>query len=87
MMRLATEAPVNGGRNCNGPKVANFLVGEVPTRTRGVTIWVLSRRETRRNRLVCEFADYVHLGRRPYDALLYRGIELGLYLRSIGGRL
>ena len=25
-MRL-TEAPVNGGRNYNGPKVAKFLVG------------------------------------------------------------
>ena len=23
----ATEAPVNGGRNYNGPKVAKFLVG------------------------------------------------------------
>ncbi len=26
-MKLATEAPVNGGRNYNGPKVAKFLVG------------------------------------------------------------
>ncbi len=25
--KLATEAPVNGGRNYNGPKVAEFLVG------------------------------------------------------------
>ncbi|KAK7318213.1 hypothetical protein RJT34_02912 [Clitoria ternatea] len=25
----ATEAPVNGGRNYNGPKVAKFLVGEI----------------------------------------------------------
>jgi len=24
---LGTEAPVNGGRNYNGPKVAKFLVG------------------------------------------------------------
>jgi hypothetical protein len=24
---LATEAPVNGGRNYDGPKVAKFLVG------------------------------------------------------------
>eukprot|EP01040_Poterioochromonas_malhamensis_P014999 gene14999-16701_t len=24
---LATEAPVNGGHNYNGPKVAKFLVG------------------------------------------------------------
>ena len=25
--KLTTEAPVNGGRNYNGPKVAKFLVG------------------------------------------------------------
>ena len=25
--KLATEAPVNGGRNYDGPKVAEFLVG------------------------------------------------------------
>ncbi|CAL5179032.1 unnamed protein product [Lathyrus oleraceus] len=25
--KQATEAPVNGGRNYNGPKVAKFLVG------------------------------------------------------------
>ncbi len=37
------EAPVNGGRNYNGPKVAKFLVGQVPTRTKGVTIWALTQ--------------------------------------------
>ena len=37
------EAPVNGGRNYNGPKVAKFLVGQVPTCTNGVTIWALSQ--------------------------------------------
>ncbi len=26
-LKLTTEAPVNGGRNYNGPKVAKFLVG------------------------------------------------------------
>ena len=26
-VKLLTEAPVNGGRNYNGPKVAKFLVG------------------------------------------------------------
>ncbi len=25
--KLTSEAPVNGGRNYNGPKVAKFLVG------------------------------------------------------------
>ena len=27
MKKLRTQAPVNGGRNYNGPKVAKFLVG------------------------------------------------------------
>ena len=36
------EAPVNVGRNYNGPKVAKFLVGQVPTCTNRVTIWALS---------------------------------------------
>ena len=27
VLELATEAPVNGGRNYDGPKVAKFLVG------------------------------------------------------------
>ena len=27
LAKLATEAPVNGGRNYDGPKVAKFLVG------------------------------------------------------------
>ena len=26
-VKLLTEAPVNGGRNYDGPKVAKFLVG------------------------------------------------------------
>ena len=26
-VKLITEAPVNGGRNYDGPKVAKFLVG------------------------------------------------------------
>lgn len=26
-LKLSIEAPVNGGRNYNGPKVAKFLVG------------------------------------------------------------
>ena len=28
--KLLSEAPVNGGRNYNGPKVAKFLVGVKP---------------------------------------------------------
>jgi hypothetical protein len=27
VLKLTTEAPVNGGRNYDGPKVAKFLVG------------------------------------------------------------
>ena len=41
-----SEAPVNGGRNYNGPKVAKFLVGQVPTCTNGVTMATLSPPET-----------------------------------------
>ena len=41
------KAPVNGGRNYNGPKVAKFLVGQVPTRTKGVMIWALSQQYIR----------------------------------------
>src|SRR2546430_16206367 len=47
--KLRTEVPVNVGRNYNGPKVAKFLVGEVPTCTNRVTTERLSRRGSRRN--------------------------------------
>ena len=40
------EAPVNGGRNYSGPKVAKFLVGQVPTCTNGITMATLSPPET-----------------------------------------
>ena len=40
------EAPVNGGRNYNGPKVAKFLVGQVPTCTNGIMMATLSPPET-----------------------------------------
>src|SRR5439155_5796092 len=53
-----TEAPVNGGRNYNGPKVAKFLVGQVPTCTNGVTTWVLSQLGTRRNCITSKDARY-----------------------------
>ena len=60
------EAPVNGGRNYNGPKVAKFLVGQVPTRMNGITIPVLSRQQTRRNRNTGEDAGYPRLdGKTP----------------------
>ena len=47
MAKLRSEAPVNVGRNYNGPKVAKFLVGRVPTCTNRVMIWALSRRGSR----------------------------------------
>ncbi len=40
------EVPVNGGRNYNGPKVAKFLVGQVPTCTNGIMMATLSPPET-----------------------------------------
>ena len=44
--KLLIEAPVNGGRNYNGPNVPKFRVGEVPTCTNGVTMAALSPPET-----------------------------------------
>ena len=62
------EAPVNGGRNYNGPKVAKFLVGQVPTRTKGVTIWALSQQPARRNCSTGEDAGYLRLdGKTPWS--------------------
>ena len=42
--KLQIEAPVNGGDNYDRPKVAKFLVGQVPTRTSGITSSPLSPR-------------------------------------------
>eukprot|EP00825_Cyclidium_porcatum_P035080 TRINITY_DN3679_c0_g1_i3.p1 TRINITY_DN3679_c0_g1~~TRINITY_DN3679_c0_g1_i3.p1 ORF type:complete len:207 (+),score=-45.69 TRINITY_DN3679_c0_g1_i3:161-781(+) len=47
--KLGVQVPVNVGRNYNGPKVAKFLVGQVPTCTNLVTTERLSRRGSRRN--------------------------------------
>ena len=60
--KLRIEAPVNGGRNYNGPKVAKFLVGLVPPRTKGVMIWALSQQLTRRNCSTGEDAGYPQQG-------------------------
>eukprot|EP00801_Mesodinium_rubrum_P001642 Mrub_01642.p2 GENE.Mrub_01642~~Mrub_01642.p2 ORF type:complete len:210 (+),score=-17.85 Mrub_01642:1367-1996(+) len=45
--KLTTYARVNGGRNYDGPKVAKFLVGYVPTRMNSVMTGALSPRPTR----------------------------------------
>jgi hypothetical protein len=64
--QLRSEAPVNGGRNYNGPKVAKFLVGQVPTCTNGVTIERLSWRVTQRTCSTGEDAGFPHLdGKTP----------------------
>ena len=47
--KVRAEVPVNVGRNYNGPKVAKFLVGQVPTRTNGVTTGALSQRGAQRS--------------------------------------
>ena len=41
--KLRAQVLVNVGRNYNGPKVAKFLVGEVPTCTNRATRWALSQ--------------------------------------------
>ena len=45
--KLATKAPVNGGSNLESPKVAKFLVGQVPTCMKGVMTVALSQPATR----------------------------------------
>ena len=66
--KLWIEALVNGGRNYNGPKVAKFLVGQVPTRMNGIIIWALSRQQTRWNLITCEDAGYPRLdGETPWS--------------------
>ncbi|WVY89108.1 hypothetical protein V8G54_037960 (chloroplast) [Vigna mungo] len=63
-----TEAPVNGGRNYNGPKVAKFLVGRNDLGT-------VSERDSMRT--TCTWTE------RPYEASLFPGIGFGLFLRSL----
>ena len=45
--KLTTKAPVNGGSNLESPKVAKFLVGQVPTCMKGVMTVALSQPATR----------------------------------------
>ena len=45
--KLPTKAPVNGGSNLESPKVAKFLVGQVPTCMKGVMTDALSQPVTR----------------------------------------
>ncbi len=61
--KLMTKA---GATNLNGPKVAKFLVGQVPTCTNGVTIERLSWRVTQRTCSTGEDAGFPHLdGKTP----------------------
>src|SRR6266851_7871642 len=47
---------------------AKFLVGQVPTRTNGVTSWALSRTDTRRNCNTCEDTGYPRQdGKTPWS--------------------
>ena len=78
---------MNGGRNYNGPKVAKFLVGQVPTRTNGVTSGALSQRGSGEIEISVKMRITRSRTKRPRGALLQLGIVLELDLRSIGGRL
>ena len=82
-----SQAPVNGGGNYNHPKVAKFLVGQVPTCTNGVTTSPLSRLETRRNCNTSKDARYAQKDEKTPGPLLYLGIVVRCRLCSIGGRL
>ena len=70
----ATEAPVNGGRNYNGPKVAKFRSGHCLGERLGEIDMSVKMRTT------CTWTE------RPYEASLFPGIGFGLFLRSLGGR-
>ena len=59
--KLSTEARMNAGRNYNGPKVAKFLDGWVPSCTNGITIGGLSQRRTRWNCKTSKDARYPRL--------------------------
>jgi hypothetical protein len=51
-----------------GKARAKFLVGQVPTRTNGVTSWALSRTDTRRNCNTCEDTGYPRQdGKTPWS--------------------
>ncbi|KAK9663380.1 hypothetical protein RND81_O287700 [Saponaria officinalis] len=82
----ATEAPVNGGRNYNGPKVAKSLSGSSdPHERRNDLGTVLGERlgeidMSVKMRTTCTWTE------RPYEALLFPGIGFGPFLRSLGGR-
>ena len=66
--KLQIEAPVNGGRNYNGPKVAKVLVRYVLSRTKGVMIWALSQQPARRNCSTGEVAGYPRQdGKTPWS--------------------
>jgi hypothetical protein len=61
----------NNGKGVTGkPKVAKFLVGQVPTCTNGVTTWALSQRGARRNCSSGEDAAFPHRDGKTLEPLL-----------------
>ena len=78
--KLPTKAPVNGGSNLESPKVAKFLVGQVPTCMKGVMRpgEIVAVVKTPRTRSKTE---------RPREPLLQAEIGQRSALCRIGGRL
>ena len=78
--KLRTKAPVNVGRNYNGPKVAKFLVGQVRSRRclneeLGEVVVPVQMLGTRSRT------------ERPHEPSLYSGTGDWLRMRSIAGSL
>ena len=71
--KLRTKAPVNVGRNYNGPKVAKFLVGQ--NEDLGEVVVPVKMPDTRRRT------------ERPHEPLLYPGTGFWSVVCSIAGRL
>src|SRR5918996_4404532 len=76
--KLRIQAPVNGGGNYNHPKVAKFLVGEVPTCTNGVTTSPLSQPQARRKCTTSKDARYARQdGKTPGPSLQ---LDIGIWM-------
>src|ERR1700752_989090 len=85
--KLLIEVPVNGGGNYNHPKVAKFLVGEVPPCTNGVTTSPLSQPQARRNCTTSKDARFAQQDGKTPGPLLQLDIGARDGLCRIGGRL
>ncbi|KAF3663427.1 hypothetical protein FXO38_10635 [Capsicum annuum] len=81
----ATEVPMNGSHNYNGPKVSKFLIGYILTRTKGLTIWHYLGERLDKIDMSMKMRTTYTWTKRPYKASLFLGIGFRYFLRSLGG--